>query len=68
MVKMKDYVYVHFLQRVRSDQKREIFSEKFKIGDLEKLSKGVSFDGINLYIISEKYYMMYGHDLFYRNM
>ena len=58
---MKDYIYVHFLQRTKHQQIR---MEGFKIGDLEKLSQGINFKGVNLFVFSEKAYSMYGSDSF----
>ena len=65
---MKDYIYVHFAERVQQYQKLEKYPKKLKIGDIMKLSKGISFNDTNLYIISEKYYLMYGHEFFYKSM
>lgn len=61
MIKMKDYIYVHFSQRIKQYQHLEKYPKKLKIGNLSKLAKGLNFNGTNLYIISEKYYLMYGH-------
>lgn len=68
MISKKDYVYVHFLQRVEQYEKLQKLGTKLKIGDLQKLSRGVKFGGVNLYVVSEKYYLMYGHDIFYGNI
>lgn len=64
----RDYVYVHFLQRIEQYDKTGKYKTKLKIGDLDKLSTGVIFSGANLYVLSEKYYLMYGHDIFYNNV
>lgn len=38
--------------------------EKIKISSIESMSKGIIFEGTNLYIFSEKQYLMYGKDVF----
>ena len=68
MLIMKDYIYVHFSQRIKQYQNEERYPKKLKIGNLNKLAQGLNFNGVNLYVISEKYYLMYGHDFFYKNI
>jgi hypothetical protein len=60
----KDYIYVHFLERVESYVRRGQVREKIKIGSIDALSRGISFQGTNLYIFSEKQYLMYGREVF----
>jgi hypothetical protein len=44
-----------------------VLDTKLKLGMLDILSQGVGIQGTNLYIFSEKQYMMYGKDIFLRN-
>jgi hypothetical protein len=55
---------VHFLERVESYVRRGQLREKIKIGSIEALSRGITFEGTNLYIFSEKQYLMYGREVF----
>jgi len=62
--KTKDYIYVHFLERVESYVRNGKVKEKIKISSIDAMSKGVAFEGTNLYIFSEKQYLMYGKAVF----
>lgn len=64
MIKSKDYVYVHFLERVGMYRRAHLMNEKLKIGSLDDISEGISFNGTNLYIFSEKKYVMYRKPMF----
>lgn len=55
---------MHFLERVESYVRRGQLREKIKIGSIEALSRGITFEGTNLYIFSEKQYLMYGRQVF----
>lgn len=38
--------------------------EKIKIGSIEGMARGISFEGTNIYVFSEKQYTMYGREVF----
>lgn len=62
--KTKDYIYVHFLERIESYVRGNKVESKIKIGSIEAMSRGIVFEGANIYIFSEKQYMMYGKEIF----
>lgn len=64
LTKTKDYIYVHFLERVDGYVRGGRVREKLKISSIDDMSRGIEFGGTNLYIFSEKQYLMYGKNVF----
>ena len=48
--RVNDYIYVHFLPRIKHQGFKGM--KKFKIGNLDRLSEGLNFEGKNIYIFS----------------
>ncbi len=59
------FIFVHFEDRNKIERTTD--NLPLKIGNLTKLSRGISVDGTTLYIFAEKQYFLYEKDFFINN-